>query len=419
MNTDLKIAPPLDEENVSIYDVFRQQRSKDSHPINLTVGNPNLPPPPEYYEAMNQVLNDIRSQEWNGHGYMVESDPFGLCQKIAEGLTRQFDLKFDSADIMITVGATGALDIISKTLLDPTGPCATNPEDNEVLIMAPYFVEYINIVEANGGVPLVVHTNERFSLDLDEIEKTIRPRTKMIWINSPNNPTGTIYTASELVRLAEIVAQKEKQFGTRIYIIEDAVYDTIHFQHEAVPSLVNIHPRLFRVNSWSKSLSLSGERIGYFALHPNLGDKAEQTQLRDALFLSMRMRVVHAPLLQHRILAKLPFGLTTNMTYYQRNIDTLYQCIKSLGFTVVAPQGTFYLWCVLPSQFRDESEFRPLAMAGNDPLLYLPGFLFGGNNYRRCVRFSACVAHDEIERACKKLAQIITKSQQIFKTNLI
>ena len=404
--------PNEDEAPVSIYDVFRQARSDNSNPINLTVGNPNLPPPPEYYDAMNAVLADISSQKWNGHGYMVEADPFGLCVKIADALSDQFHLNFDSKDVLITVGATGALDVISKTVLDASGPCATAPEDNEVIIMAPYFVEYINIVEANGGVPVVVHTNSSFGLDLDAIETAIRPRTKMIWINSPNNPTGTVYSENELVRLAEIVGRKEKEYGTRIYIVEDAVYDTIFFGEGDVPSLVNLHPRLFRVNSWSKSISLSGERIGYFATHPKIGDAQERAAIRDALFLNMRMRVVHAPLLQHRIIARLPFGCVTNIDYYRRNIETLHQCIDALGFKVMPPRGTFYLWAVLPEQFEDESHFRPLAMKGNEPLLYLPGFLFGGSRYRRCVRFSACVGYGEIERACGRLNNIIMESTE-------
>ena len=402
--------PDNDESSVSIYDVFRQHHRENSRPINLTVGNPNLPPPAEYYDAMNAVLKDISSQQWNGHGYMVEADPFGLCKKISNGLSDQFRVNFDSQDVLITVGATGALDVISKTVLDPAGPCATAVEDNEVIIMAPYFVEYINIVEANGGVPVVVHTDATFHLDFAAIEASIRPRTKMIWINSPNNPTGTVYSENELAQLARIVAQKEKAFGTRIYIVEDAVYDTIYFDKGEVPSLVNLHPRLFRVNSWSKSLSLSGERIGYFATHPEIGDVSERAALRDALFLNMRMRVVHAPLLQHRIIARLPFGCVTDIDYYRRNIETLHGCIDSLGFKVMPPQGTFYLWATLPTQFEDESQFRQLAMHGNEPLLYLPGFLFGGNLYRRCVRFTACVGYSEIERACGRLKEIISNS---------
>ena len=410
-NTPRDTAP--DGASVSIYDVFRQSRSDNANPINLTVGNPNLPPPPEYYTALHNVLDDITKQRWNGHGYMVEADPFGLCEKIAGGLSHQFNLQFDSRDVFITVGATGALDVISKTLLNPAGPCASCAEDNEVIIMAPYFVEYLNIIEANGGVPVVVHTDSEFALDLEAIEKAIRPRTKMIWVNSPNNPTGAIYSDAQLNALSELVNRKEKQYGTRIYIVEDAVYDTIHFDDHQVPSLVNLHPRLFRVNSWSKSLSLSGERIGYFALHPHIAEDRSRTALRDALFLSMRMRVVHAPLLQHRILARLPFGCATDITYYRRNISTLYACIKELGFNVMPPQGTFYLWATLPLQFADESEFRPIALAGNTPLLYLPGVLFGGHRYRRCVRFSACVAHGEIERACEKLRTIISNTSSV------
>lgn len=399
-----------DDSTTSIYDVFRQPQGKNSNPINLTVGNPNLPPPKEYYTAMDEVLGEIRNQKWNGHGYMVEQDPFGLCQKISTHLKQQFGALFESQDVGITVGATGALDVISKTLLDPNGPCSQRGDNPEVLILAPYFVEYINIIQSNGGVPVIVHTNTEYGLDLQKIEAAINPQTKMIWINSPNNPTGSIYSQNELTALAKIVSRKEKQFDKPIYIVEDAVYDTIHFRGERVPSLVPLHPHLFRVNSWSKSLSLSGERIGYFAMHPDIGSVAQRTTLRDALFLNMRMRVVHAPLLQHRILARLPADCATDIHYYQRNIETLYQCLKQLNFRVVAPQGTFYLWALLPEQFANETQFRTLVMNGDEPLLYLPGFLFGGKKYNRCVRFSACVPFAEIERACAKLEDAVPKS---------
>jgi aspartate aminotransferase len=395
------------EASVSIYDVFRQSRSENVNPINLTVGNPNLPPPPEYYDAMTEVVTEITSQQWNGHGYMVEEDPFGLCVKIADYLNARFQADFDSRDVGITVGATGALDVICKTVLDPAGPCAAMGKGNEVIVLAPYFVEYTNIIEANGGVPVVVHTNEHFGLDLGAIEAAIGPDTRMMLVNSPNNPTGAIYSAKELTALARLVSRKEQEFGTSIYFIEDAVYDTIHFTDEPVPSLVDLHPRLFRVNSWSKSLSLSGERIGYFAIHPDIDTDTNRSQLREALFLNMRMRVVHAPLFQHRILARLPVDCVTDIGYYRRNIETLYTCLKELGFGVNPPMGTFYLWCVLPDDFSDEEAFRPLVMSGDNPLLYLPGAIFGGNHYRRCVRFSACVSFEEIERACEKLREII------------
>ena len=396
------------EAPVSIYDVFRQSRSENIHPINLTVGNPNLPPPPEYYEAMTEVMTEITSQKWNAHGYVVEEDPFGLCVKIADHLNTRFRSQFDSRDVGITVGATGALDVICKTVLDPDGPCSQMGKGNEVIILAPYFVEYTNIIEANGGVPVAVHTNEKAGLDLEAIEAALGPNTRMMLVNSPNNPTGTIYSAAELSALAQLVSRKEKEFGTTVYLIEDAVYDTIHFAEEPVPSLVDLHPRLFRVNSWSKSMSLSGERIGYFAMHPNIGADANRLALREALFLNMRMRVVHAPLFQHRILARLPVDCVTDIAYYRRNIETLYHCLKELGFGVNPPMGTFYLWSVLPEHFSDEEAFRPLAMSGDNPLLYLPGAIFGGNHYHRCVRFSACVAYEEIERACDKLRHVVS-----------
>ncbi|HEX2959629.1 MAG TPA: hypothetical protein VHO70_22525, partial [Chitinispirillaceae bacterium] len=155
-----------------------------------------------------------------------------------------------------------------------------------------------------------------------------------------------------------------------------------------------------------KSMSLSGERIGYFAVHPGFGDEETRSALRSTLYLNMRMRVVHAPLLQHRVLAKLPANCYTDVNYYRVNVETLYACVSNIGYVSDMPEGTFYLWVVLPERYNGEERFRKFAQAGNDPLLYLPGVLFGGELYRNCVRFSCCVSQETIKQACVKLYKI-------------
>jgi aspartate aminotransferase len=399
----------LKEQNVSIYDVFRSERREGYKPINLTIGNPNLKPPAAYYQAMREVLDELESSEWNKQGYIVDEDPFGLCGKIAQMLSSQNNLKFDKRDIAVTVGATGAIDVILKTLLEIEDRDPLLESIGEVIIIAPYFVEYINMVKSNNGRAIIVDSDEQYGLDIEGIENAISEYTKAIIINSPNNPTGKVYTWEELKRLAYVLKRKNREYGISISVIEDSVYDTIVFSENPVPSILPYYLSVFKVNSYSKSMSISGERIGYFAIHPEFQNKQSQDSLRLALHLNMRMRVVHAPLLQHRIIAKLPVDCVTDVNYYKDNIETLYACVKSIGYKSDLPAGTFYLWVSLPEHYRGEERFRAMAQAGNDPLLYLPGILFGGERYRNCVRFSCCVPKETIELACSKLLEIDKK----------
>ncbi len=394
------------ENNLSIYDVFRQGQSEKINPINLTLGNPNLKPPPIYYKVMREVIQELEDSEWNGHGYMVEDDPFGLCGKIAKKLSHTYQTSFDERDVCMTVGATGALDVILKTILNNGHHHSPSKPQNEVIIIAPYFVEYTNLIEGNGGTPVIVHSDKTFGIDCLAIERAITPRTKAILVNSPNNPTGRVYTQEELALFAKMLKNKNDTLGISIQVIEDAVYNTILFNQDVAPSLIQHYPFLYHVNSYSKSMSISGERIGYLAVHPEMGDELFRKELGNSLHLNMRMRVVHAPLLQHRILARLPANCVTNIDYYKHNIETLYACLTKLGFIVGKPQGTFYIWAVLPERYIGEDKFRRVAQQGNAPLLYLPGFLFGGIKYANCIRFSACVSYETMVRACERLIEI-------------
>lgn len=396
----------LTAKKSSIYDVFRREQRVGYKPINLTIGNPNLKPPAIYYQAMRDMLVDLENAEWNMHGYIVDEDPFGLCSKIAQKLSIDYDIVFEGKDIAITVGATGAIDIILKTLLDQGFYDPVQNTTGEVIIIAPYFIEYINIVKSNNGRVVIVNSNDRYGLDMSAIEQSITANTRAIIINSPNNPTGKVYSEQELVMLADLLKRKNSKYSTSINVLEDSVYDTIVFTSKPVPSMIPHYPFVFKVNSYSKSMSLSGERIGYFSVHPGIGDLEKRDHLRSALHLNMRMRVVHAPLLQHRILAKLPVNCVTDVNYYKNNIETLYACIAEIGFIAEKPEGTFYLWATLPEHYKGEERFRKFAQDGSDPLLYLPGTLFGGEAYRNCIRFSCCVSEEIIKKACVKLYRI-------------
>lgn len=387
----------------SVFDVFSHGRQEGIHPIDLTIGNPHLKPPACYYEALEETIREMREEPGNPHGYATREDPFGLGVAVAQNLTDRYALAFRGSDVLATVGATGALDVILKTLLRHD---AQTDEPDEVLVIAPFFVEYLNLVAANGGKAVVVPSTSHFQLDIDALAKAVTPRTRAIIVNSPNNPTGTIYCDASLRRLSEMLEAKSREMGHRIVVIEDAVYESLVFTPGPSPSMVPHYPYLVRVNSYSKSLGIAGERLGHLTVHPGFGTAQERAEFVAAMKLNMRIRVVHAPLLQHRVVAKLPQEGLINKDAYRRNVERLHLTLSALGFGVDRPQGTFYLWAKLPELVASETEFRAVAQSGAAPLLYLPGTLFGGDAYSRCVRFCTCVPYEEIERACARLHEI-------------
>ena len=398
----------LSEKSISLFDIFSQNQNRDLNPINLTLGNPNLKPPAIYYKTMRETVHELENSEWNSHGYIIEDDPFGLCRKIAQNLKKVFNVPFSGNDVCMTVGATGAIDVILKTVLENSHENSDKKCKNEVIVIAPYFVEYINLIKGNGGIPVIVNSTEDYGIDIHSVERAISPFTKTIIVNSPNNPTGRVYSNNELHRLAEVLKKKNEELKISIRVIEDSVYDTILFNKKSIASLISHYSLLFRVNSYSKSMSLSGERIGYYAIHPNIGNNEFRKNLQSILRLNMRMRVVHAPLFQQRILSRIPIDCVIDTNYYKNNIDMLYNCITELGYKALKPEGTFYLWATLPDRYNSEEQFRKEAMQGNTPLYYLPGVLFGGSAYKNCIRFSVCVSNEVIVRACLRLKEIDT-----------
>ncbi len=390
------------ETGPSVYDVFAHGNHEGVEPLNLTIGNPHLRPPQAYFDALQKVVSEVSVAEGNAHGYVTRRDPFGLCRRIAASLNDRFGSAFTAEDILITVGATGALDIILKVLLEE-GVAAGQ---DEVVVIAPYFVEYGNLIRGNRGRMVVARSSVKFDLDCEAIDQAISAGTRAILINSPNNPTGRVYRAEVLKQLAEVLRRHNRGRELPIVVIEDAVYDSIVFDGNEAASMLTLYPYLIRVNSFSKSMSLAGERLGYLAVHPRLEGNAGHGALLDALNLAMRMRVVHAPLLQHRVMATLPMTGLVDVECYRRNILHLYTTLSECGFGVAPPQGTFYLWAMVPQRFGSEEQFRSLAQQGDQPLLYLPGALFGGDSFERCLRLSGCVSFDIVCKASARIRSI-------------
>jgi aspartate aminotransferase len=267
----------------------------------------------------------------------------------------------------MTCGAAGGLNVVLKALLDP---------GDEVVILAPYFVEYNFYIDNHGGVAKIVNTAEDFSLDLAAIAAALTARTKAIIINSPNNPTGQVYAAGELAGLASILAAAGERFATTIYTIADEPYRKIIYDGLEVPSVLQANRNTILVSSYSKDLSLPGERIGYIAVHPEITDKAP---LLGSMALANRiLGFVNAPALMQRVVAKLQ-GVTVDNSIYARRRDLFCRILREAGYEFVPPKGAFYLFPKSP--LADDVRF--VALLQEQKILAVPGQGFGMPGYFR------------------------------------
>jgi aspartate aminotransferase len=285
------------------------------------------------------------------------------------------------------VGAAGAINVVMKALLDP---------GDEVLILAPFFVEYSFYVDNHGGVVKIVNTADDFSLDLAAIEEAITAETKAIIINSPNNPTGQIYSATELAALAEIL----KQAPQTIYLISDEPYRKIVYDGHTVPGIFQAYRNSLIVSSYSKDLSLPGERIGYIAAHPEIESKG---QLLGAMTLANRiLGFVNAPALMQRVVAELQ-GITVDCTIYARRRELFCQVLAEAGYEFIPPKGAFYLFPKSP--IADDARF--VGLLAEEKILGVPGRGFGMPGY---FRLAFCVEDAVIARSAAGFKRALAKA---------
>ncbi|HSH13574.1 MAG TPA: pyridoxal phosphate-dependent aminotransferase, partial [Desulfurivibrionaceae bacterium] len=255
--------------------------------FDFSLGNPDLPPPPQYIDALAEVI----SEEKPGvHGYMPNPGYPAVRAAVAAQISKEQGVTIDTTELLMTCGAAGGLNVIMKSLLDP---------GDEVVILAPFFVEYNFYVDNHGGVTRIVNTAADFSLDLAAIAAALTPKSKAVIINSPNNPTGQIYSREELAGLGELLAETGRNFGTVIYLVADEPSRKIVYDGHQVPSVFQASPNTILVSSYSKDLSLPGERIGYIAVHPEAADKMA---LLGSMALANRiLGFVNAPALMQRV----------------------------------------------------------------------------------------------------------------------
>jgi len=352
----------------------------------FSLGNPNIPSPP----AVNNAIIDIVSQEdpIALHGYMSNVGYPAVRDAIAKSLNTRFETSFTESNIIMSCGAAGGLNVVLKTLLNP---------GDEVVVISPFFVEYGNYVSNFGGELVIVPASRfDFQPDADTVRKAITPKTKAIILNSPNNPTGVVYTKDTIKQIAAVLEERAFEYGAPIYLISDEPYRELTYDGIEVPFLTKFYRNTIICYSWSKSLSLPGQRIGYIAI-PSLIDNYEL--IIDAASIATRiLGYVNAPALIQRVVAACLFE-RTDINAYDTNRKLLYEGLKELGFEAVYPQGAFYLWIKTSI---DDKEFVEAAKKYN--ILLVPGSAFTCPGY---ARIAYCVSKEKIESslpAFKKLA---------------
>lgn len=354
----------------------------------FSLGNPNVPAP----ASVNKAIKDIIDEEDSVfvHGYMSNSGYEDVRASIAASLNKRFGTGFTENNIIMTVGAAGGLNVILKTLL--------NPED-EVITFAPYFGEYRSYVGNYDGKLVVVSPDtDTFQPKFDEFEQKITAKTRAVIINNPNNPTGVVYSEETLKKLAVIMEKKQKEYGTDIYLISDEPYRELVYDGVTVPYPTKYYKNTIIGYSYSKSLSLPGERIGYLVIPSEISDYENVSAAANVA--TRILGFVNAPSLMQRVVGRC-VDAEVNIEPYNRNRELLYNSLKEYGYECVKPQGAFYLFVKSPSE--DETEF--VNAAKKHHILVVPGSSFACPGY---VRIAYCVAYDTIKNSLpgfKELAQ--------------
>lgn len=342
----------------------------------FSLGNPNVPAPEAVKEAIIDLLDTTDPVVL--HGYMSNAGYEDVRAAVADSLDRRFGLALDASNIVMTVGAGGGMNVALKTFVDP---------GDEVVVFAPFFTEYSNYINNVDGSLVVIPPNPpTFQPDLEAFEKALTSQTKMVVINTPNNPTGVIYTKETLERLGAILDAKEREFGTSIILFSDEPYRELAYDGVDVPYVTRFYHNTVVGYSFSKTLSLPGERIGYLVLPDSLDD-AEEVKM-GASIANRLLGFVNAPSLMQKAVARC-LDEKADVAYYDRNRRVLYDALDSYGFDCIRPQGAFYLFMKTPTE--DEREF--VAAAKEEHILAVPMRGFGCPGY---VRLAYCTSYETV-----------------------
>ncbi|MDD3185827.1 MAG: pyridoxal phosphate-dependent aminotransferase [Anaerostipes sp.] len=383
----------LSKQHSVIRDIFEfgMKRAKivgEENVFDFSIGNPSVPAPAKVDEEAIRMLQE--EDPVAIHGYTSNAGVLEVREAIAQSLNRRFQTRYTAANIFMTIGAAAALGICFRTLID-------HPED-EVITFAPYFPEYQVYAQGAGGKLMVIPAETTsFQIDFHKLEAAINEHTKAVLINSPNNPSGVVYSKETIQKLADLLERKQKELGHSIYIITDEPYREIVYRGFEVPYVPHYYKNTLVTYSFSKSLSLPGERVGYIAV-PSEAEDFED--LLPCFIASARLlSYVSVPALYQKVIGKC-VDMTADLSIYQKNKDIFYQGLVDMGYECVEPGGAFYLFPKAPEA--DAGAFCERAKKYD--LLIVPGDSFGCPGY---VRVSYCVPTQRIEKALPLFKQLI------------
>jgi len=337
--------------------------------FDLSLGNPVMEPPPEFKRELKKVT---KKPVPGMHRYMENAGYAETRAAVAVQLSHETGIKFTGNDVVMTCGAAGGLNVVLKTILNP---------GDEVIVFAPYFVEFGNYIDNHGGVIKVLPTDEQFIPKLEALEGAIAAKTKGVIINSPNNPTGVVYSENFVRQLGELLRGKEAQYGMQLFLISDETYRKIIYDGLTYPPVFHHHRNSIIVTSHSKDLAVPGERIGYIAIHPDCGQREEL--VNGFVFCNRILGFVNAPALMQHVVKNLQH-ITVSVADYQKKRDFLYDNLIDMGYSVIKPGGAFYMFPKSPLE--DEVAFVNELQQWN--VLVVPGRGFGAPGY---FRISYCV----------------------------
>jgi aspartate aminotransferase len=354
--------------------------------FDFSLGNPNIEPPDKFHETLSKtVLEKIPGK----HGYMPNAGYSETREAIAEYLSEEHGKEFFCEHVIMTCGASGGLNVVLKTLLDP---------GDEVIIPIPYFVEYYFYVDNHNGICRPVKTKEDFSLDLNTIESAISLKTKAILINSPNNPTGRVYDKNTITSLALLLENKTRELGKEIYLISDEPYSKIVYDGVSVPSILQHYANSILVTSYSKDLSLPGERLGFIVVNPTAAPLDEL--ISGMTFANRTLGFVNAPAIMQRVVQQLQ-GISVDVEIYRRKRDLLCKGLGDLGYNFIKPEGAFYLFPETPiDDIAFVKELQKLR------ILTAPGSGFACPGY---FRIAYCVDDKVIQGALRGFKELAKK----------
>ena len=358
------------EEGIRLKKEFGEENVFD-----LSLGNPVIEPPEEVRKAL---IESARDESHGLHRYMPNAGLADVRAVIAESLSPECKVELSANDVVMVCGAAGGLNITLKTLLDP---------DDEVIIFAPYFVEYLFYADNHGGKAVAVPTLDDFRLNFEALQNALNEKTKAVIINSPNNPTGVLYSRQELQELARVLKAHSDKLGKAVYLISDDPYKKITFDGVEAPNIMEFYQDSIYITSHSKDIALPGERIGFLAVHPQC--ESAGLLMAGLIFCNRVLGFVNAPALIQRVVKQVQ-GVTVDVEQYRRKRDYLHKELTRIGYQVVKPQGAFYFFPKSPLE--DEVEF--VKKLADKKVLVVPGRGFGLPGY---FRISYCLPDSVIE----------------------